>query len=158
MVLEIVDYNKTFETNVESMLKEQWNVSFCHNSNIIGKVAVYNKQFAGVCFGYEQKDYFYLDSLCVSKNYWNKGIGTQLLSNLIQMIKNDFNRVKAYLLDNDGLGSNIPKSKSIFEKCGFKFVKIIPNFFAKENNFDYCPDCKHKPCICAAWEYELKLN
>lgn len=65
--------------------------------------------------------------------------------------------VKTHLLDNDGSGPELSRAKHLFEKFGFEFKKIIPNYFAKCNNYDYCPDCGHKPCICSGWEYELKF-
>ena len=158
MDIKIVDYNKEFEFDINKMLNIQWNENFCHNKNIVGKVALANNEFAGVCYGYKEKDLFYLNTLCVCNKYQQCGIGTQLLKSFIDNVKHRFTLiggVKVHLLDNDGPGSNLPRAKKMFEKLGFVFNKVIPNYFAKDNNFDYCSDCEHKPCICSAWEYVL---
>ena len=158
MDMKIVDYNKDFENDINIMLNNQWDENFVHKTKIVGKVAHINNEFAGVCYGWKKKDWFYLSTLCVCVKYQQCGVGTKLLKSFVDNVKQRFasmGGIKVYLLDNDGPGSNLPRAKKMFERLGFVFNKVIPNYFAKDNNFDYCPDCKHKPCICSAWEYVL---
>ena len=86
MDIKIVDYDQKYEKDINHMVNNQWNEKFIHDNNIIGKVALLDDKFAGTCFGWQEKDYFYLDTLCIVKDCQRKGIGTLLLESFIKEV------------------------------------------------------------------------
>ena len=87
MDIKIVDYNKAFENDINIMLNNQWNENFVHKTKIVGKVAQINNEFAGVCYGWKKKDWFYLSTLCVCVKYQQCGVGTKLLKSFVDNVK-----------------------------------------------------------------------
>ena len=90
MDIKIVNYNKKFQFDINKMLNKQWNTTFSHNKSIIGKIALVNNEFAGVCYGWKKKDWFYLNTLCVCVKYQQCGVGTKLLKSFVDNVKQRF--------------------------------------------------------------------
>ena len=79
----IKDYDKTFEKDINALMLRQWNESFRHKNNFFGKIALVNNEFAGVCYGYPQNNYFYLNEICVVEKFRNQGLASSMLEKLI---------------------------------------------------------------------------
>ena len=159
-MIKIVKYQKKFEKDINKLLIKQWNEQFKHDKNVLGEIALVDGVFAGCCIGCKKSNYYILKELCVVEDFRNMKVGTMLLNSFINNVKTQTLSgvdIVAYLLDNDGRGPNLPRAKRMFEKFNFNFVEVIDGYFAKDNNYEYCPDCKSKPCKCSAWKYVLKL-
>lgn len=87
--IEIIDYNKNFESEVNNLFLKQWNMKFTHKNKVIGKVALVNKKFAGVCVGRIKYKYFLVEDLCVDENFRKLGIATKMLEEILAFVKNN---------------------------------------------------------------------
>ncbi|MBD2388174.1 GNAT family N-acetyltransferase [Cylindrospermum sp. FACHB-282] len=91
----------------------------------------------------ESTDHVYGIDLFIGKtNYWNQGIGTRVLTAVINYIFTELPSVKI-VIDPDV--KNI-RAIRCYEKCGFKKVKLLPSHELHEGKYQDCwlmaIDCK----------------
>ncbi|WP_392479497.1 GNAT family N-acetyltransferase [Nostoc sp. C110] len=83
----------------------------------------------------EQTDYVYgIDLFIGETDYWNKGIGTKILSAIITYI---FEHLQAHKIVIDPHIDN-PRAIRCYEKCGFVKLKLLPAHELHEGKYSDC--------------------
>jgi aminoglycoside 6'-N-acetyltransferase len=83
----------------------------------------------------EQTDYVYgIDLFIGETDYWNKGIGTKILSAIITYL---FEHLKAHKIVIDPHVDN-PRAIRCYEKCGFVKLKLLPAHELYEGKYSDC--------------------
>ncbi|MBT2663456.1 GNAT family N-acetyltransferase [Bacillus sp. ISL-45] len=85
-------------------------------------------------YGYETGRIFGTDQFIGEIDYWNKGIGTLLVSSMIEFL---LNQMKADKIVMDPQVWNVRAIKC-YEKCGFKKVKLLPDHEFHEGELRDC--------------------
>lgn len=85
-------------------------------------------------YGYHDENIYGVDQFIGETDYWNKGIGTLLVSSMV-----------TYLIEHKGADRVVmdPQTRNTralkcYEKCGFKKVKILPNNELHEGVYQDC--------------------
>jgi aminoglycoside 6'-N-acetyltransferase len=83
----------------------------------------------------EQTDYVYgIDLFIGETDYWNKGIGTKILSAIITYL---FEHLQAHKIVIDPHLGN-PRAIRCYEKCGFVKLKLLPAHELHEGKYSDC--------------------
>jgi aminoglycoside 6'-N-acetyltransferase len=83
----------------------------------------------------EQTDYVYgIDLFIGETDYWNKGIGTKILSAIIVYL---FEHLQAHKIVIDPHVDN-PRAIRCYEKCGFVKLKLLPAHELHEGKYSDC--------------------
>lgn len=83
-------------------------------------------------YEYEEKEIIYGIDLFIGEiQYWNKGIGSKALKNVIEMLKKEKN-INRFIIDPQAW--NIRAIKC-YEKCGFQKVKLLPKHELHEGEY-----------------------
>jgi aminoglycoside 6'-N-acetyltransferase len=85
-------------------------------------------------YGYESGKIFGTDQFIGEVDYWNKGIGTLLVSSMTEFL---FDRMKA---DKVVMDPQVRNERAIkcYEKCGFNKVKLLPKQELHEGELRDC--------------------
>jgi aminoglycoside 6'-N-acetyltransferase len=85
-------------------------------------------------YGYLDKNVYGTDQFIGEIEYWNKGIGTLLVTSMIHFLTEE---KKAEIIVMDPQTRN-PRAIRCYEKCGFKKVKILPKNELHEGEYQDC--------------------
>ena len=85
-------------------------------------------------YGYVEDNIFGMDQFIGDVGYWNKGIGTLLVSSIVDFLTEE-KKAKRVVMD--------PRSRNTraircYEKCGLKKVKILPKHELHEGEYQDC--------------------
>lgn len=160
MKIEIVNYKKEYSKILNKIDSDQWGnyenevIEDYLTEDRCFKVALFDNYPVGFAFGKIIKDSFEIETICIHKDYWHKGIGTLLLTFLLNFAKDKgIKKSFSYLVR----ANNHTNSAKLFRNAGFRHIKDIKNFWGNLDPNYYCPECNSKPCICTA-EYWAKSN
>ncbi|WP_206197343.1 GNAT family N-acetyltransferase [Peribacillus frigoritolerans] len=85
-------------------------------------------------YGYLNEDVYGTDQFIGEIDYWNRGIGTILVTSMIRFL---LEQQKADRIVMDPQTRNVRAIKC-YEKCGFKKVKVLPNRELHEGIYQDC--------------------
>ena len=85
-------------------------------------------------YGYVEEGVFGMDQFIGEAAYWNKGIGTLLVSSIVDYLTDEMKASKVVM---DPRVSNT-RAIRCYEKCGFKKVKILPEYELHEGIYEDC--------------------
>lgn len=87
-------------------------------------------------YGYENTNeiLYGMDQFIGEVDYWNKGIGSLLVSSMVDYLLKDFNADKVVM---DPQTWNI-RAIACYEKCGFKKIKLLPKHEFHEGEYKDC--------------------
>lgn len=85
-------------------------------------------------YGYKTELIYGTDQFIGERNYWNKGIGTLLVTSMINFL---IENKKADYVVMDPQARNV-RAISCYEKCGLKKVKILPKHELHEGEYHDC--------------------
>lgn len=85
-------------------------------------------------YGYVTGNIYGIDQFIGEKEYWNKGIGTLLVTSMVQFL---FQQEKADKVVMDPQARN-KRALKCYEKCGFKKVKLLPKHELHEGEYQDC--------------------
>ncbi|MFC3748301.1 GNAT family N-acetyltransferase [Paenibacillus sp. GCM10012306] len=85
-------------------------------------------------YGYEDEKIYGMDQFIGEVDYWNKGIGTLLITSMVKFLTGD-RRADAVVMD--------PQTRNVraircYEKCGFRKVKLLPKNELHEGEYQDC--------------------
>ncbi len=88
------------------------------------------------------KGVYGLDQFIGETEYWNKGIGTLLVTTMVDYL---FNKKKASRIVMDPMTTNVRAIKC-YEKCGFQKVRVLSNHMLHERKYRDCwlMECNHE--------------
>ena len=124
------DINRAFQIYCDSFEKDIESYDFKNVDNLYG---VYLDELIGFCQvdcifnDFENTSFAFINSVCVDKNYRNKGAATFLLSNLFEKLKKD--NISSIMLTSS---SKRVAAKGLYEKLGFYVYDT--NVYKKELN------------------------
>lgn len=129
--LEMVEkkfYNR--ESGVERCLIE-------YDKKAIGYIQYYKVTDEELdLYGYFDKEQiiYGMDQFIGEVDYWNKGIGTKLVSSMVKYLINEMHATKIVM------DPQIQNNRAIacYEKCGFKKIKLLPKNELHEGEFRDC--------------------
>lgn len=112
-----------FKNNFKNDIEYNFAIYHKSDNKVIGSICYRNTKLELLKdTEYENmNDKFVEIGFVLNKNYWNKGIMTEVASNFIQFI---FNEIKADFITASYFNDNLA-SKKVQEKLGFKFLKYI---------------------------------
>lgn len=102
----------------------------------IGFIQYYpiNKATSTLAEYFEMQRVYGLDQFIGDSNYWNKGIGTQLISSMVNYLKTQKEATRIVM---DPMTSN-GRAIKCYEKCGFKKIKILREHILHEGDYRDC--------------------
>ena len=124
MNIEIRRYQDDDYGNVFNILKENFQVEkdeFCKDESVLEFVAVVEDMVVGYFIVRELLDiiknvkYFYLEYICVDKNFQNRGVGKRIMEFILELAKNK--KVKYIELTS---GYQRIVAHHLYEKYGFE--------------------------------------
>ncbi|MDQ0271489.1 GNAT family N-acetyltransferase [Cytobacillus purgationiresistens] len=108
-----------------------------YENNEIGYIQFYQlEDEERMLYGYgENKDIIYgIDQFIGEPAYWNKGIGTLLVTAMVHYLKQER---QADFIVMDPQASNV-RALACYEKCGFKKVKLLEKHELHEGEYRDC--------------------
>lgn len=129
--------------NMEEIIRKFFNrddeVSRCmvvYQGKDIGYIQYYpiNKATSTLEEYFEMERVYGLDQFIGDSNYWNKGIGTQLISSMVNYLKTQKEATRIVM---DPMTSN-GRALKCYEKCGFKKIKILREHIFHEGDYRDC--------------------
>ncbi|MGP4073878.1 GNAT family N-acetyltransferase [Piscibacillus sp. B03] len=116
----------------EDFLNEESDVVSCmvlFKGKEVGYIQFYEKKYS-----YTDNDVYGIDQFIGEPTYWNMGIGTLLVSSMVNFL---INKKGADVVVMD---PQIRNSRAIrcYEKCGFKKVKMLPEHELHEGVYQDC--------------------
>ncbi len=85
-------------------------------------------------YGYSNEKVFGMDQFIGEVDYWNKGIGTLLVTSMVEFL---IQEKDADCIIMDPHIQNV-RALRCYEKCGFKKVKMLPKHELHEGNYRDC--------------------
>jgi aminoglycoside 6'-N-acetyltransferase len=85
-------------------------------------------------YGYSAENIYGMDQFIGEVEYWNKGIGTLLVTSMVKFLLEDKNADRVVM---DPQTKNV-RALKCYEKCGFKKVKILPKRELHEGEYQDC--------------------
>ncbi|MCJ2145889.1 GNAT family N-acetyltransferase [Bacillus sp. B19-2] len=85
-------------------------------------------------YGYSDENIYGIDQFIGEKEYWNKGIGTQLVSSMLEYLVNQ--KLADGVIVDPQIGNG--RALRCYEKCGFKKVRILPKHELHEGEDQDC--------------------
>lgn len=146
--IEIVDFEPKYANSIDEIEKTEWyakGVLDKYEENWIMRVAIKDSEVVGAIYGKIMGDLFILDVLIIKKEYRNKGIGRNLLNNLLDVLKEK--GLKSILVT--AVFSNGKMNIEGLMK-GFNFREIfrVKGWWGSKYPEEDCKVCKYKPCEC----------
>ena len=155
--LKIVDYVKTYANEIDKLESSEWEADGIQeqfeNGSII-RVALINDKIVGTIYGKATGDLFTLNILIIEQNYRNMGIGTKLLNNLLELLKNQ--NIKNVLVQ-AVFSNNKINIEALMKKFNFKETLRVKGWWGTKHPNTTCKICKNKPCICTCIFYLKEL-
>jgi aminoglycoside 6'-N-acetyltransferase len=84
--------------------------------------------------GYVAEKVFGMDQFIGEPEYWNKGVGTQLVSSMAEFLKKE-KSAEAVVMDPQARNT---RAIRCYEKCGFQKVKLLPESELHEGVYQDC--------------------
>lgn len=106
-----------------------------YEGNSIGYIQYYELDEATkIEYGYESGKIFGIDQFIGEVDYWNRGIGTLLVTSMTEFL---FEKLEA---DKVVMDPQVRNERAIkcYEKCGFNKVKLLPKHELHEGEFRDC--------------------
>jgi aminoglycoside 6'-N-acetyltransferase len=85
-------------------------------------------------YGYFNENIYGIDQFIGEVEYWNKGIGTLLVTSMVKYLM-DHKKAVRVVMDPQTRNTRAIKC---YEKCGFKKVRILPNHELHEGKYHDC--------------------
>ncbi|MGF2616435.1 acetyltransferase [Rossellomorea vietnamensis] len=105
------------------------------NETAIGYIQYYPLDHeAAAEHGYSGKKVYGTDQFIGEPEFWNKGVGTLLVSSMLEFLKNQ-KGVEIIVMDPQVRNT---RAISCYEKCGFKKVKVLPENELHEGVYQDC--------------------
>lgn len=111
-------------------------IQYCINSLADEKVItwgirnVIDNKLLGTIDLSEYEENIYEIGYVISKKYWGKGYATEATKEIINYVKSNDETKEIVGIAFEGNYGSI----KVLEKCGMRFVKIIPDYFSVEGN------------------------
>ena len=106
-----------------------------YDNKAIGYIQFYKiDSETSMLYGYKTEIIYGTDQFIGERNYWNKGIGTLLVTSMINFLIED---KKADYVVMDPQARNV-RAIACYEKCGLKKVKILPKHDLHEGEYHDC--------------------
>ncbi len=127
---QLIGYFKHYK--IEEIIKNRVNCYTSHNFTVIAKDG---NSIIGILQWYIKEDpkagVIEFEEIHVKENYRSKGIGSMLVKSAIKSVKSYFKKIKIkprkiFLF----VGKDNKVAKSLYEKCGFKFISEVGNLFS----------------------------
>ncbi|MFA9458128.1 GNAT family N-acetyltransferase [Halalkalibacter sp. AB-rgal2] len=105
------------------------------DGNEIGYVQFYQlDEETQKSYGYTTENVYGADQFIGEVAYWNKGIGTLLVSSMLRYLTEEM-QVERVVMDPQ---TRNKRAIRCYEKCGFKKVKLIPKNELHEGEYEDC--------------------
>ncbi|SDZ83275.1 aminoglycoside 6'-N-acetyltransferase [Thalassobacillus cyri] len=105
------------------------------DSNEIGYIQFYQlDEETKKEYGYENEHVYGTDQFIGEVEYWNKGIGTLLVSSMVNFLM-EHKKAARVVMDPQTRNTRAIKC---YEKCGFKKVKLLPSRELHEGEYKDC--------------------
>ena len=159
---QIIDYSNEYFQQLYELQIQQWGEGsdsdeiFSHIDNYLIKLVLSKDLLVGcsICHIIDKKT-LYLDMIVISPEFQNKGIGTKLLTNVIDYAKtNGFCSIECSAIEANGHTN----SKKLLENFGFECIDSVDNYWGKLCPDFFCKECGQKPCVCTMHKYIKKLK
>jgi aminoglycoside 6'-N-acetyltransferase len=85
-------------------------------------------------YGYEGENIYGMDQFIGEVDYWNKGVGTKLVTSMVNYLLQSKKATKVVM---DPQTRNL-RALKCYEKCGFKKVKLLPERELHEGVYQDC--------------------
>ncbi|MBU8785063.1 MULTISPECIES: GNAT family N-acetyltransferase [Bacillus] len=85
-------------------------------------------------YGYRDETVYGLDQFIGETDYWNKGIGTLLVTSMVHYL------IEHHQADRVVMGPHATNERALrcYEKCGFKKVRMLPKHEFHEGRYQDC--------------------
>lgn len=150
---KIVDYNDIYLNQIILEEKKYWGNWDCTSVKDdldkydIFKIVLKNNEYAGHLYGKFIGDLFYFDIIIIKEEFRNQKLGSFLLDNLINELKE--RGIKNIATTAESINNKIPLEPLLL-KFNFKKIIDINGFWGSLYPDVYCDDCNSNPCICRA--------
>lgn len=148
-----VDYNDIYLNQINLEEKKYWGNWDCTSvkDNLdkydIFKIVLKDSEYAGHLYGKFIGDLFYFDIIIIKEEFRNQKLGSFLLDNLINELKE--RGIKNIATTAESINNKIPLEPLLL-KFNFKKIIDINGFWGSLYPNVYCDDCNSNPCICRA--------
>ncbi|MCH5166697.1 MAG: GNAT family N-acetyltransferase [Erysipelotrichales bacterium] len=159
-MMEIIDYQDTYSDvidNEEANYWGEWNstsIKETEEKYDVFKIILKDNNYAGHLYGNMIGDLFYFDIILITEKCRKQGIGTYLLENLINELKDlgckNIVTTAEYINENIAL-------EPLLLKFSFEKMIDINGFWGSVYPNVYCKDCCSLPCKCKAAVFLKRL-
>lgn len=148
---EIKDYNSKYSSQVDDLDKEYWGecetdkVSNDIKENDIVKIAVIDDKVIGFLHFKQIGDFIDCYHVLILEKYRNKGIATKMMEIAItEAKKKNIKTLIVHAVEQDG----VVNARMMLEKCGFKEIYSVKNYWESIYPGEYCKQCDSNKCHC----------
>jgi Acetyltransferases len=156
--IKIVDYEEKYAEEIDKIESIEWQTDGIVNvldENSIALVAKKEEEVIGTIYGNEVGDLFILDVLIIKKEYQNKGIGTALMTEMFNKIKNkNIKNILAKVV----FSNNHMNAEGLIKKFNFKETLRIKGYWGSKYPDISCKVCNCMPCECTCVFYIKEIN
>jgi len=145
---KIINFEEKYAKEIDSIEADEWQadgvINEFNNGSII-RIAIKGKEVIGTIYGKIIGDLFILDVLIIKKEYRNKGLGTILMDDLFNILKNK--NVKNILVK-AVFSNNHMNIESLMKKFNFKELLRVEGWWGSKYPDIFCKICNCIPCKC----------
>lgn len=159
-MLEIINYQDNYSDIIDIEEANYWGkwdkmkIKDARKKYDIFKIVLKDNDYAGHLYGRMIGDLFYFDVILIKEEYRNQKVGSYLLENLINELKNlgckNIVTTAEYIDDTIAL-------EPLLLKYSFEKILDINGFWGSIYPKVYCEDCNSLPCKCKAAVFLKRL-